>query len=352
MPVPEAILARRCRRFAQCQQRRRDWLAFADIAEWFARVRGTSEHLSEALRAQAYQDLLAAVLAGEFDHRGKSCVLYLDAQLYLDADRCAAGTLRLTADRLRQWQEDYVGTPTVTEEVLAHCWAPRKLVQGWFKRRAIDWPLVFEPTPEVEAALADRDFRSADWSLGNVLSWFAFRDPALIRQYVGWETAPPRSKEFKFRPRPVLDNPEPARQLLDALKRGHLTAIQNGSPVPADAWFDRDIDALSGKLRFKREEVLALLPERGEGRAEPVSRRPSELPHAPTRAASAAAMREFVRCFIACKRKAEGRPTQTALWEAWKAKHHRGPRGALFAEFTNQMGDDAPKRGRPKKSPK
>jgi hypothetical protein len=40
----------------------------------------------------------------------------------------------------------------------------------------------------------EREFRSEDWSLGNILSWIAFREPALLCEYgSGFYRQVPRS---------------------------------------------------------------------------------------------------------------------------------------------------------------
>jgi hypothetical protein len=124
-------------RFRDCQSRRRNWLGFWDIADWIACDRGATDRRDEQLRAQGYSDLFDAILAGEFDQRGRSCVLYL-APL-------PGGKPRLSADLLRQMRDQYAGTTTINDEVLPRCWVPRSLAQQWFARRDIVWPGRFDP---------------------------------------------------------------------------------------------------------------------------------------------------------------------------------------------------------------
>jgi len=72
------------------------------------------------------------------------------------------------------------------------------------------------------------------------------------------------------------------------------------------------------------------------------------LPPPATPAISTAEMQHFVSAYV----KAESAPTKRTLWQRWTAAGHRGRRDDLFAEFNRQMGDAAPGRGRPRKSPK
>jgi hypothetical protein len=132
-------------RFRDCQQRRRRWISIADIADWIATERGASDRRDEILRAQGYEDLLKAMLSGEFDREGRSCILYLTR----DPER-----LRLSVDRLRNMRDYYAGTSTVSDEVLPGCCVPRELARRWFLRRDLPWPTRFDP---VVAAAAPND---------------------------------------------------------------------------------------------------------------------------------------------------------------------------------------------------
>lgn len=123
-------------RFRECQQRRRHWLALWDIADWIASDRGTTDRRDEQLRAQGYNDLLSAILAGEFDQHGRTCVLYLAPD---------PGKLRLTVELLREMRDFYAGATTINDQVLSRCWVPRALAQQWFDRLAVAWPRRFDP---------------------------------------------------------------------------------------------------------------------------------------------------------------------------------------------------------------
>jgi hypothetical protein len=119
----------------------------------------------------------------------------------------------------------------------------------------------------------ERGYQSQDWSLGNILSWIAFLDPASICQFKNrqrpsfyslWSRNPKR--------RPMLV-PRPDQILLDALQDGKLTAIRNGTEILSSYWFDKDTRHLSDDLRFRHAEALtarsrpmAALPGRGRRR--------------------------------------------------------------------------------------
>ena len=135
--TPEQRRIRQILRFRDCQARRRHWLSFWGIADWIACDRGATDRRDEQLRGQGYSDLFDAILAGEFDHHGRSCVLYLASH--------PQGKPRLSADKLRQLRDFYADTTMVNDQVLPRCWVPRPLAQRWFERRGIPWPRQFDP---------------------------------------------------------------------------------------------------------------------------------------------------------------------------------------------------------------
>jgi hypothetical protein len=138
---PPSVRSRQARtrqilRFRECQQRRRRWISIVDIADWIATERGASDRRDATLRAQGYDHLLDAMLSGEFDQDGRSCILHLTP------DR---GRLRLGVDRLRKMCDYYAGTSTVSDQVLPRCWVPRELARRWFRRRDLPWPRRLDP---------------------------------------------------------------------------------------------------------------------------------------------------------------------------------------------------------------
>jgi hypothetical protein len=130
-------------RFRECQRRRRKWIGFWDIADWIASGRGATDRRDEDLRQQAYDDLLNAVLASEFERGGKSFVLCI-----LPDSRPEPGSLRLTPQLLRE-RISFSGEALIVEQVLPRCWVPRDLAWRWFARRGMAWPAIFDAAVDV-----------------------------------------------------------------------------------------------------------------------------------------------------------------------------------------------------------
>jgi hypothetical protein len=149
----------------------------------------------------------------------------------------------------------------------------------------IEWDnMVTGGEPPFDPAGAEREFakkayESEDWSLGNVLSWRAFRDPALICRFeprwVGgdWSKARWREDQWRearhltsrqrlmlYRLRPMLNRPmlveRPDQELLAALQANRLTAIRDGQELPSVYWFGKDVEHLTDDLRFRRAEAI------------------------------------------------------------------------------------------------
>lgn len=129
----------RCIREWKVRQRRdREWISFADIAEWCSRVPGDLAR-DRARHAQAYTDLLNDALAGVFDQGGRCRVAYLPEGMTDSGKRVR---LRVSLDYLDQCRE--VGELAA---VLAHCWVPRALCLSFLEARGIrPWPGL-EPQP-------------------------------------------------------------------------------------------------------------------------------------------------------------------------------------------------------------
>ena len=126
------------------------------------------------------------------------------------------------------------------------------------------WSNLSAEKPAADNVRSEREFRSPDWSLGNVLSWIAFRDPALIWRIEGRHDLLtyrryPRTRNPK---RPMLD-PRADQTLLDVLKDGGLTAIRNGAEIASTHWFGKYPSHLSIDLRFRRIEVIKCWPADG-----------------------------------------------------------------------------------------
>jgi hypothetical protein len=66
----------RIARFTEDQRRKREWINFAEIADWCSEVDG-SVVPNESARASAYEKLQRDLLEGDFEENGRSRVLYL-----------------------------------------------------------------------------------------------------------------------------------------------------------------------------------------------------------------------------------------------------------------------------------
>lgn len=135
----------RLRRFALRQQSfgkwQGKWIAFLEIAEWFARE-GGSILADKGKREQAYRKLCTSLIAGEFEHRGRSLILLLNPERDFYSPTTEA------------WQALYNGYRhefnLLIEFCLQWCWAPRELVRQWFTNHRLTLP----PNLAVEAPTA------------------------------------------------------------------------------------------------------------------------------------------------------------------------------------------------------
>jgi len=138
---------------------------------------------------------------------------------------------------------------------------------------------------EVNRAWAEREYQSPDWSLGNVMSWIAFRDPALICRFESrWSEGrkiESRQRLFLYgcrssgKKRQMLVN-RPDQVLLAALQRGELRAIRNGAEIPSRHWFGKDVRDLIDDLRFRRDEGIKCWPSVESNEAAPMTPTASE----------------------------------------------------------------------------
>jgi hypothetical protein len=110
-------------RFAEDQRRKREWINFAEIADWCSEVDG-SVVPNESARASAYEKLQRDLLEGDFEENGRSRVLYLHPWT-------------VKAKVTRQWMENMIEThppATIRSKYLDHCWLPRNLFQRWLAK--------------------------------------------------------------------------------------------------------------------------------------------------------------------------------------------------------------------------
>jgi hypothetical protein len=124
-------------RFIRRQWQVRDWINFAEVADFCAREAGSIAP-DEGKRTRAYEELADAIIKGEFDKDGRSRVFFLHP---------SSTKVRMTWETLAdviQFNLD----GDLGRERLAHCWAPRAMMERFFeKRRLPRSPALFAPRP-------------------------------------------------------------------------------------------------------------------------------------------------------------------------------------------------------------
>jgi hypothetical protein len=143
------------------QLRRRGWIQFHEIAEWYVELnRGSMTE--EAARASAYHKLLRDLLAGEFEEGGRSQVLFLHPDI--PKARMTPAWLRTIIERQRRPEK------IVREYYLSQCWILRRMFDRWLANHELPpspprfeapervkpppWLSLFEPREQLEAASA------------------------------------------------------------------------------------------------------------------------------------------------------------------------------------------------------
>jgi hypothetical protein len=110
-------------RFTWRQQRTREWINFAEIAEWLAELNGRGVP-DKAARLNAYDMLQRDLLTGNFEAGRKSQVRFL---------HFTSPMARMTRERLNTLLDmvETGGLPvdSVRSEYLARCWIPRRLAK-------------------------------------------------------------------------------------------------------------------------------------------------------------------------------------------------------------------------------
>jgi hypothetical protein len=114
----------RIRRFEEEQRRKREWINFVEIAEWYSELRvPTTPEKAAAAHEQAYNMLERDLLAGLFEEGGNSQVLFLHPGLSPSHWKME-----------RQWLRDAIDNNYDNEHgrsYLRHCWLPRTLFKRW-----------------------------------------------------------------------------------------------------------------------------------------------------------------------------------------------------------------------------
>jgi len=128
----------RIQRFTNTQRNLRDWINFAEIADWCSELAGSIVSDEDA-RGSAYEKLQADLMLGDFEERGKSRVLYLHPLTRM---------ARMTRDRARDFME-LAPPETLKSEYWDHCWIPRHLFHRWLAKHNLSTsPSRFEPLTE------------------------------------------------------------------------------------------------------------------------------------------------------------------------------------------------------------
>ena len=160
----------RIKRITERQRQTREWINFAEIAEWCSKE-DQSILPNKEKRAAAFDTLASDLLAGEFEENGRSRVLYLHP---------ATSRARMTPDWLKDVIDHNYDGDHGRSAYLGHCWIERSMLERWLaKHRLPQSPPRFRPqknyrvsgaTEKETAAIkvlvpqlkADPDLRRAD----------------------------------------------------------------------------------------------------------------------------------------------------------------------------------------------
>src|SRR5262249_14875433 len=122
-------------RFIKRQRNSREWINFAEIAEWCSEE-AQSIVQDESKRTEAFNRLASDLLTGDFEEKGRSLVLFQHPK---------TKKMRMKPAELKDaiehnWDRDH------GRSYLAHCWIPRRLFERWLlKRRLQVSPSRFQP---------------------------------------------------------------------------------------------------------------------------------------------------------------------------------------------------------------
>ena len=127
--------AARIKLFEKRQQEAREWINFADIADWCSKE-DQSILPNEKKREATFDTLESDLLAGEFEESGRSRLLFLHP---------TTANARMTPEWFKDVRDhNYDGDHG--RSYLAHCWIPRRLFERWLARHRLPAsPPRFEP---------------------------------------------------------------------------------------------------------------------------------------------------------------------------------------------------------------
>jgi hypothetical protein len=121
--------------FTETNRNTRDWINFAEIAEWCSEEDGILPN--EAKRAAAYDSLARDLLAGEFVEDGRSRVLYLHPR---------SAKIRMTARWLKDAIDHNLDGANGRLGFLPRCWISLRMFERWIaKHRLPESPPRFRP---------------------------------------------------------------------------------------------------------------------------------------------------------------------------------------------------------------
>jgi hypothetical protein len=127
----------RIRRFEEEQRRKREWISFAEIAEWFSELGGAGPN--EASRELAYKMLEQDLLEGRFEEGGRPRVRFV-----------FPGVSRTHGYMRPRWLQDAIDNDYDNNRgrsYLENCWLPRNLFERWCQWHHLPKsPPRFEPT--------------------------------------------------------------------------------------------------------------------------------------------------------------------------------------------------------------
>jgi hypothetical protein len=121
-------------RFTRRQRNSREWINFAEIAEWCSEE-DQSIAQNENKRTEAFNRLASDLLTGEFEENGRSLVLFLHP---------ATKKMRMAHEELKDAiKHNWDGHDG--RSYLAHCWIPRRLFERWRIKHRLPASPRFQP---------------------------------------------------------------------------------------------------------------------------------------------------------------------------------------------------------------
>ena len=135
----------RIKRFTERQREEREWINFAEIAEWCSKEDQSIVPNTEK-SAAAFDTLASDLLSGEFEEKSRSRVLYLHP---------ATARARMTREWLKDAIDHNYDGDYGRSAYLAHCWIERGMFNRWLaKHRLPQSPARFQPQKSYRVSAA------------------------------------------------------------------------------------------------------------------------------------------------------------------------------------------------------